>query len=94
MACRNTPVVIATTTTPFDMVVINNADRFQLALDVIKRVPRLQHLVEAETARYYSTMQKHKSYISEHGQDLPEISNWAWQAPNNQVPNKQTPKNH
>ena len=83
-----------TTTTPFDMVVINNVDRYQLALDVIKRVPRLQHLVEAETARYYSTMQKHKSYISEHGQDLPEIRNWAWQAPNNQVPNKQTPKNH
>ena len=70
-----------TTTTPFDMVVLNNVDRYQLALDVIKRVPRLQHLVEAETARYYSTMQTHKSYISEHGQDLPEIRNWAWQAP-------------
>ena len=75
-----------TTTTPFDMVVINNVDRFQLALDVIKRVPRLAHLVEAETARYYSTMQKHKSYISEHGHDLPEIRDWAWQAPKRETP--------
>ena len=69
-----------TTTTPFDMVVLNNLDRFQLALDVIKRIPRLNHLVEAETARYWSTMQKHKLYISEHGEDMPEIRDWQWKA--------------
>jgi xylulose-5-phosphate/fructose-6-phosphate phosphoketolase len=69
-----------TTTTPFDMVVLNNLDRFQLALDAIKRIPRLQHLVEAETARYWSTIQRHKNYISEHGEDMPEIRDWRWKA--------------
>ncbi len=69
-----------TTTTPFDMVVLNNLDRFQLALDAIKRIPRLQHLIEAETTRYWNTMQRHKQYISEHGEDMPEILNWQWHA--------------
>ena len=68
-----------TTTTPFDMVVLNNLDRFQLALDAIKRIPRFNHLVESETARYWATMQRHKHYISEHGEDMPEILNWQWQ---------------
>jgi xylulose-5-phosphate/fructose-6-phosphate phosphoketolase len=72
-----------TTTTPFDMVVLNNLDRFQLAFDAIKRIPRLKHLVEAETARYWNNMQRHKNYISEHGEDMPEILNWKWQAPLN-----------
>ena len=67
-----------TTTTPFDMVVLNNLDRFQLALDAIKRIPRLSNIIEAETARYWTTMQRHKSYISEHGEDLPEILDWQW----------------
>ena len=69
-----------TTTTPFDMVVLNNLDRYQLALDAIKRIPRLSHLVEAETARYWTTMQKHKSYISEHGDDMPELLDWQWKS--------------
>jgi xylulose-5-phosphate/fructose-6-phosphate phosphoketolase len=69
-----------TTTTPFDMVVLNNLDRFQLALDAIKRIPRLHQLVEAETARYWNTMQRHKNYISEHGEDMPEIRDWRWKA--------------
>ena len=69
-----------TTTTSFDMVVLNNLDRFQLALDAIKRIPRLNHLVKAETARYQNTMQRHKNYISEHGEDMPEILNWQWKA--------------
>ena len=69
-----------TTTTPFDMVVLNNLDRFQLTLDAIKRIPRLAHRVEAETARYWSIMQKHKLYISEQGEDMPEIRDWQWKA--------------
>ena len=68
-----------TTTTPFDMVVLNNLDRYQLALDAIKRIPRLSDIVEVETARYWTTMQRHKNYISEHGEDMPEILNWQWQ---------------
>ena len=67
-----------TTTTPFDMVVLNQLDRYQLALDAIRRIPRLRDRVEAETARYWTTMQRHKLYIGEHGDDLPEVRNWRW----------------
>ena len=67
-----------TTTTPFDMVVLNNLDRYQLALDAIRRIPRLKDQVEAATARYWTTMQRHKLYVSEHGQDMPEVENWHW----------------
>ncbi len=67
-----------TTTTPFDMVVLNRLDRYRLALDAISRVPRLADRVPAETARYWSTMQKHKLYVSEHGEDMPEVRDWKW----------------
>jgi xylulose-5-phosphate/fructose-6-phosphate phosphoketolase len=67
-----------TTTTPFDMVVLNNLDRFQLALDAIKRIPRLQAQVDVATARYWETMERHKLYVSEHGEDMPEVKNWRW----------------
>jgi len=70
-----------TTTTQFDMVVLNNIDRFQLALDVIRRVPRLQPLVDAATQRYHDTIRRHKAYVSEHGEDLPEIQDWCWVPP-------------
>ncbi len=68
-----------TTTTAFDMVVLNNLDRYQLALDAITRIPRYGHLVDAETARYWTTMERHKRYISEHGDDMPEVKNWCWE---------------
>jgi len=67
-----------TTTTPFDMVVLNNLDRYQLALDAIKRIPRFGDRVEAATARYWTAMERHKLYISEHGQDMPEVRDWRW----------------
>jgi xylulose-5-phosphate/fructose-6-phosphate phosphoketolase len=67
-----------TTTTPFDMVVINNLDRFQLTLDAIERIPRLAAEVPAARDRYWSTIQRHKLYVSEHGDDMPEIVNWRW----------------
>ncbi len=67
-----------TTTTPFDMVVLNNLDRYQLALDAIRRVPRLADRVAAETARFDATMQRHKLHIGEHGDDMPEILDWRW----------------
>ena len=67
-----------TTTTPFDMVVLNNVDRFQLALDAIRRVPRLADRVEDATARYWATMERHQRYIGEHGEDMPEIRDWRW----------------
>jgi xylulose-5-phosphate/fructose-6-phosphate phosphoketolase len=70
-----------TTTTAFDMVVLNNLDRYQLALDAIRRIPRLAHLVGAETSRFEATMQRHKRYIGEHGDDMPEVLNWRWSRP-------------
>jgi len=67
-----------TTTTPFDMVVMNNLDRYQLALDAILRVPRLADLHSAATDRYWETMQRHRLYIAEHGEDMPEVAGWRW----------------
>lgn len=66
------------TTTPFDMAVINDLDRYRLALDVIERVPRLQDLVNVARERYWSVMEQHKLYLIEHGEDLPEVRNWQW----------------
>jgi xylulose-5-phosphate/fructose-6-phosphate phosphoketolase len=69
-----------TTTTPFDMTVLNRMDRFQLALDVIRRVPRLEAIAGAATQRFDELMQRHKLYVCEHGEDLPEVRNWKWTA--------------
>ena len=67
-----------TTTTPFDMVVLNNLDRYQLALDAIMRIPRLASLREDAVARYETTIERHKRYIHEHGEDMPEVQDWRW----------------
>ena len=67
-----------TTTTPFDMVVLNDLDRYRLALDAISRVPRLSSHVQEATARYWTTMERHKLHVSEHGEDLPEVRDWRW----------------
>jgi len=67
-----------TTTTPFDMVVLNDLDRYRLALDAIGRIPRLEPRVQEATDRYWSTMERHKLYVSEHGEDLPEVREWRW----------------
>jgi len=69
-----------TTTTPFDMVVLNDLDRYRLALDAILRIPRLRDQVETATARYWTTMERHKLYVSEHGEDMPEVRDWRWSA--------------
>jgi xylulose-5-phosphate/fructose-6-phosphate phosphoketolase len=69
-----------TTTTPFDMCVLNNIDRFQLVLDAITRVPRLASHVEAARQWYSEQIQRHKLYVSEHGDDLPDVKEWRWPA--------------
>jgi xylulose-5-phosphate/fructose-6-phosphate phosphoketolase len=68
-----------TTTTPFDMMVLNNLDRFQLALDAILRLPRLADRHEAARQRYWSDIERHRLHVSENGVDLPEIRHWQWQ---------------
>ena len=60
------------------MVVLNSVDRYQLALDAIRRIPRFADQVQEETARFEATMQRHKLYIGEHGDDMPEILDWRW----------------
>ena len=67
-----------TTTTPFDMCVLNNIDRFQLSLDAVRRVPRLASQVDAAEQWYSEAIQRHKLYVAENGDDLPEIKNWRW----------------
>jgi len=68
-----------TTTTPFDMVVLNRIDRFRLALDAILRVPRLASLRKSARERYERTIERHRRWVTEHGEDLPEVKNWHWQ---------------
>jgi xylulose-5-phosphate/fructose-6-phosphate phosphoketolase len=67
-----------TTTTPFDMVVLNDLDRFHLVMDVIDRVPKLEtigaHLLQQMRDKRF----EHKRYIAEHGEDMPEIRDWKW----------------
>ena len=67
-----------TTTTPFDMCVRNEIDRFHLALDVIARVPGLakRAIGVADTIR--AKLAEHAAYIVEHGIDMPEITGWQW----------------
>jgi len=69
-----------TTTTPFDMVVLNNMDRFQLTIDTIHRLPRLENDAKAqETVRFcQGKLAEHKKYIAAHGEDMPEIRDWGW----------------
>ena len=68
-----------TTTTPFDMCVLNNIDRFQLALDAITRASRQAAQVDEARQWYSEEIQRHRLYVSENGEDLPEIQNWKWQ---------------
>jgi xylulose-5-phosphate/fructose-6-phosphate phosphoketolase len=69
-----------TTTTPFDMVVMNNMDRYQLAIDAIRRVPRLKANSDQAITTFTSKLAEHKEYIKIHGEDMPEITNWRWDA--------------
>jgi xylulose-5-phosphate/fructose-6-phosphate phosphoketolase len=69
-----------TTTTPFDMTVLNDLDRFHLVLDVIARVPGVASSVDgARTAEHCRAMlARHTAYVREHGDDMPEVRDWRW----------------
>jgi xylulose-5-phosphate/fructose-6-phosphate phosphoketolase len=69
-----------TTTTPFDMVVLNDIDRFHLAGDVIDRVPQLGARAAYFKQAIRDKLIEHKRYIEEHGDDIPEITAWSWAA--------------
>jgi len=67
-----------TTTTPFDMVVMNDLDRFHLAGDVIDRLPKLGARAAYLQQELRDKLLAHKQYIHERGEDMPEIRNWTW----------------
>ena len=67
-----------TITTPFDMTVLNDLDRFHLVMDTIDRVPQTGEKGRALKQRMQAKLIEHKQYIDQHGQDLPEIRNWKW----------------
>jgi len=69
-----------TTTTPFDMTVLNEIDRFHLASDVVDRVPRLQKIGAHFKQSIRDLLVEHKQYIREHGDDMPMIKHWTWAA--------------
>jgi xylulose-5-phosphate/fructose-6-phosphate phosphoketolase len=67
-----------TTTTPFDMVMLNDMDRFRLVIDVIDRVPRLG--TRAAEVRQHMVDQRleHRAYTREAGDDRPDVRDWVW----------------
>jgi xylulose-5-phosphate/fructose-6-phosphate phosphoketolase len=67
-----------TTTTPFDMVVRNDMDRFHLVADVVDRVPKLNHLAAYVKQSMRDKLIDHREYITECGDDLPEVREWTW----------------
>src|SRR5262249_16956456 len=67
-----------TTTTPFDMCVLNQLDRFNLVNDVIERVPKLRSRAAYAQQAIHETLIDHKNYVAQHGDDMPEIRDWKW----------------
>jgi len=67
-----------TTTTPFDMTVINDLDRYHLAADVIDRVPKLQRIGAHFQQFLRNKLVEHKEYVQRHGDDMAEVKQWVW----------------
>ena len=67
-----------TTTTPFDMTVLNELDRFHLAIEAIERVPGLKDKAGSVIAMLEDKLAEHTRYVREHGEDMPEIRDWKW----------------
>ena len=67
-----------TTTTPFDMTVMNQVDRFDLAIDVIDRVPRLQPRAGHVREALRNKLIEHRIYVRRYGEDMPEVREWQW----------------
>jgi xylulose-5-phosphate/fructose-6-phosphate phosphoketolase len=68
-----------TTTTPFDMVVMNDLDRYHLVMDVVDRLPKAAHRAAELKQTMRDRLAEHKLYITERGEDMPEIRNWKWE---------------
>ena len=70
-----------TITTPFNMTVLNQMDRFHLAMDVIDRLPEASEAGVLLKRRLQDKLVEHKNFINQNGEDLPEIRHWRWTAP-------------
>jgi xylulose-5-phosphate/fructose-6-phosphate phosphoketolase len=70
-----------TTTTPFDMLVMNDMDRFHLVMDVIDRVPGLDRRAARLRQLMVDTRVRHRAWTREQGEDMPEVTNWTWPGP-------------
>jgi xylulose-5-phosphate/fructose-6-phosphate phosphoketolase len=69
-----------TITTPFDMAVLNDLDRYHLVQDVIARLPELGERGAAVRKKLDGILARHDAYIREHGEDMPEVRDWTWPA--------------
>jgi len=67
-----------TTTTPFDMAVLNELDRFHLAIEAIRRLPLNNDVALPLIANFEEKLTLHRKYVCEHGEDMPEIRDWKW----------------
>ncbi|NKK67020.1 phosphoketolase [Rhizobium leguminosarum bv. viciae] len=67
-----------TTTTPFDMTVLNELDRFHLAIEAIERVPGLKEKAGEALAAFRGKLAEHHDYVREYGEDMPEVRKWTW----------------
>ncbi|MFQ4149419.1 phosphoketolase family protein [Arthrobacter sp. LAPM80] len=72
-----------TTTTPFDMVVLNRMGQYHLALAALPRASGNFDVAQELTGHCHAMLKKHESYIREHLEDLPEIHDWVWTPPKN-----------
>lgn len=70
-----------TTTTPFDMVMLNDLDRFHLVMDVIDRVPSLGERAAGLRQEMVDARWEARAWTREHGEDIPEVSDWTWPYP-------------
>jgi xylulose-5-phosphate/fructose-6-phosphate phosphoketolase len=70
-----------TTTTPFDMVMLNDLDRFHLVMDVIDRVPGLTESQAHLRQEMVDERLRHRAYTREHGDDAPDVRDWTWPGP-------------
>src|SRR5690606_13137781 len=67
-----------TTTTPFDMAVMNGIDRFHLAMAAVRRLPELGMAGEKVIEKCRHSLEEHSRHVREHGEDMHEIQNWSW----------------
>jgi xylulose-5-phosphate/fructose-6-phosphate phosphoketolase len=74
-----------TITTPFDMTVLNDLDRFHLAKDAIDRLPQTGVRGAELRSQLLNSLAEHRQYINEHGEDMPAVRNWAWGAQASEV---------